>query len=99
MERRRYEEFVSLGAKTRPAQPGRGNPDQDPVRTAVEELKKRVKKLEEAKKREEENLKKLQVDEYLRKRFEKAGYGGVTITKTSLGTQVVIYSTRPGRVA
>ncbi len=46
----------------------------------------------------EDSLKKLQVDEYLRKRFEKAGYGGVTITKTPLGTQVVIYATRPGLV-
>ena len=46
----------------------------------------------------EDSLKKLQVDEYLRKRFEKAGFGGVTITKTPLGTQVVIYATRPGLV-
>ena len=45
-----------------------------------------------------ENLKKLQIDEYLKKRFEKAGYGGVTITRTPLGTQVVIYATRPGMV-
>jgi len=46
----------------------------------------------------EEALKKLEIDEYLRKRFERAGYGGVVITKTPLGAQVVIYATRPGLV-
>jgi len=45
-----------------------------------------------------ESLKKLEIDEYLKRRFEKAGYGGVSITKTPLGTQVVIYATRPGLV-
>lgn len=45
-----------------------------------------------------EALLKLEIDEYLRKRFDKAGYGGVSITKTPLGTQVVIYATRPGLI-
>ncbi|RLI08172.1 30S ribosomal protein S3, partial [Candidatus Bathyarchaeota archaeon] len=45
-----------------------------------------------------ESLKKLEVDEYLRKRFEKAGYGGVTIVRTPLGTHVVIYAMRPGLI-
>ncbi len=71
MERRGYEDFVSLGARTRPPQPGqdsRDNPDQDPIRTAVEELKRRIKELEEAKKREEANLKRLKGEiERLRK--------------------------------
>ena len=43
-------------------------------------------------------LLKLKIDEYLKKRFDKAGYGGVSITKTPLGTQVVIYATRPGLI-
>ena len=45
-----------------------------------------------------EALLKLEIDEYLRKRFDKAGYRGVSITKTPLGTQVVIYATRPGLI-
>ncbi|OYT51155.1 30S ribosomal protein S3 [Candidatus Bathyarchaeota archaeon ex4484_135] len=46
----------------------------------------------------DEHLKKLEIDEYLRKRFEKAGYGGVTIVRTPLGTHVVIYAMRPGLI-
>ncbi len=46
----------------------------------------------------EEQLRKLEIDEYLRKRFEKAGYGGVTIVRTPIGTQVVIYAMRPGLI-
>ena len=46
----------------------------------------------------EEALKHLEIDEYLKRRFSRAGYGGVTITKTPLGTQVVIYATRPGLI-
>jgi len=46
----------------------------------------------------DEALKKLQIDEYLRKRFEKAGYGGVLISRTPLGTHVVIYAMRPGLI-
>ena len=45
-----------------------------------------------------EAIKKTSVDEYLMKKLEKAGYGGVTITKTPLGTQVVIHAMRPGLV-
>ena len=46
----------------------------------------------------EESVKKAQIDEYLRNEFENAGYGGVEITKTPLGTQMVIYTMRPGLV-
>jgi len=46
----------------------------------------------------DEALKHLEIDEYLKRRFSRAGYGGVTITKTPLGTQVVIYATRPGLI-
>jgi small subunit ribosomal protein S3 len=44
----------------------------------------------------EEKIKKTGVDEYLRKEFERAGYGGVDMTKTPLGTNIVVYAMRPG---
>ncbi len=43
-----------------------------------------------------ENIKKTEIDEFLWKEFERAGYGGVEITKTPLGTNIVIYAMRPG---
>jgi small subunit ribosomal protein S3 len=46
----------------------------------------------------QESLKKAEIDEYLRNEFERAGYGGVEVTKTPLGTQMVIYTMRPGLV-
>ncbi len=46
----------------------------------------------------EENMKRAEIDEYLSRRFERAGYGGVDITRTPLGTHVVIYTMRPGIV-
>ncbi|MBS7640792.1 MAG: 30S ribosomal protein S3 [Candidatus Bathyarchaeia archaeon] len=45
-----------------------------------------------------ESIKKAEIDEFLWKEFEKAGYGGVEITRTPLGTNVVIYAMRPGLV-
>jgi len=45
-----------------------------------------------------ESVKKAEIDEFLRNEFEKAGYGGVGITKTPLGTHIVIYAMRPGLV-
>ena len=46
----------------------------------------------------EESVKKAEIDEFLRNEFERAGYGGVDITKTPLGTHIVIYTMRPGMV-
>ena len=46
----------------------------------------------------EESVKKTEIDEFLRNEFERAGYGGVSITKTPLGTHIVIYTMRPGLV-
>ena len=46
----------------------------------------------------EEAIKKAQIDEFLRKKLDRAGYGGVEITKTPLGTHIVIYAMRPGVV-
>lgn len=44
----------------------------------------------------EDSIKKSGVDEFLWKEFERAGYGGVDITKTPLGTNIVVYAMRPG---
>jgi small subunit ribosomal protein S3 len=46
----------------------------------------------------EESIKRTEIDEFLRNEFERAGYGGVNITKTPLGTHLVIYTMRPGLV-
>jgi len=46
----------------------------------------------------EETVKKAEIDEFLRNEFEKSGYGGVSITKTPLGTHIVVYTMRPGLV-
>jgi len=45
-----------------------------------------------------ESMKKTEIDEFLQKKLEKAGYGGVSISKTPLGTHIVIYAMRPGLV-
>lgn len=45
-----------------------------------------------------ESIKKTEIDEFLQKKLERAGYGGVTISKTPLGTHMVIYAMRPGLV-
>jgi small subunit ribosomal protein S3 len=45
-----------------------------------------------------ESVKKAEINEFLRNEFEKAGYGGVDITKTPLGTHIVVYAMRPGLV-
>ncbi|MFQ5999282.1 MAG: 30S ribosomal protein S3 [Candidatus Bathyarchaeia archaeon] len=46
----------------------------------------------------QESVKKAEIDEFLQKEFERAGYGGVSITRTPLGTHIVIYAMRPGLV-
>ncbi|MDH5482984.1 MAG: 30S ribosomal protein S3 [Candidatus Bathyarchaeota archaeon] len=45
-----------------------------------------------------ESIKKTEIDEFLERKLERAGYGGVTISKTPLGTHIVIYAMRPGLV-
>jgi small subunit ribosomal protein S3 len=45
-----------------------------------------------------ESIKRNEIDEFLQKRLERAGYGGVNLSKTPLGTHVVIYVMRPGLV-
>ncbi len=46
----------------------------------------------------EESVKKTEIDEFLQNELERAGYGGVDITKTPLGTHIVVYAMRPGVV-
>jgi len=46
----------------------------------------------------DEAVKKTEIDEFLRNEFERAGYGGVDITKTPLGTHIVVYAMRPGLI-
>ena len=46
----------------------------------------------------EEAIKKTEIDEFLQNRLERAGYGGVDIAKTPLGTHIVVYAMRPGVV-
>jgi len=45
-----------------------------------------------------EAVKKVEIGDFLATEFEKAGYGGVDITKTPLGTHIVVYAMRPGLV-
>lgn len=45
-----------------------------------------------------ESVKKTEINEFLEKKLERAGFGGVNIAKTPLGTHIVIYAMRPGLV-
>ena len=45
-----------------------------------------------------ESLKKAEINEFLRNEFERAGYGGVDIARTPLGTHIVVYAMRPGLI-
>lgn len=45
-----------------------------------------------------EAMKNVEIDEFLQKKLERAGYGGVNLSKTPLGTHVVVYAMRPGLV-
>jgi len=46
----------------------------------------------------DDSSKKTQVDEFLAEELKKAGYSHVELTKTPLGTRVVIYAAKPGMV-
>ncbi len=45
-----------------------------------------------------EAMKNAEIDEFLQKKLDRAGYGGVNLSKTPLGTHVVVYAMRPGLV-
>jgi small subunit ribosomal protein S3 len=46
----------------------------------------------------EDSIERMKVDELLANEYEQAGYGGITLTKTPLGTQINLFAMRPGRV-
>jgi small subunit ribosomal protein S3 len=46
----------------------------------------------------DESIRSAELDEFLAKMLDKAGYGGVETTKTPLGTRLMIYAARPGVV-
>ncbi|MDY6932493.1 MAG: 30S ribosomal protein S3 [Halobacteriota archaeon] len=45
-----------------------------------------------------DGIRKSLTDEYLTKRLEKAGYGGMEINRTPMGTQITVYAQKPGMV-
>jgi small subunit ribosomal protein S3 len=45
-----------------------------------------------------EGIKESEVEEYLAKRFERAGYSHTEIQRTPLGTRIVVYAHKPGLV-
>jgi small subunit ribosomal protein S3 len=45
-----------------------------------------------------EGIKESEVEEYLAKRFEKAGYSHTEIQRTPLGTRIIVYAHKPGLV-
>lgn len=45
-----------------------------------------------------EGLKRTRINEYLEKQLERAGYGGMEIQVTPVGTMIVVYAERPGMV-
>lgn len=45
-----------------------------------------------------EGLRRTRIDEYLEKELERAGYGGMDVQVTPLGTMVVVHAERPGMV-
>jgi small subunit ribosomal protein S3 len=45
-----------------------------------------------------ESIRKVEIDEFLMKELERAGYAGAEITNTPLGARVIIYAMKPGIV-
>lgn len=45
-----------------------------------------------------EGLKRTRIDEYLESKLERAGYGGMDIQVTPVGTMVIVYAEKPGMV-
>lgn len=45
-----------------------------------------------------EGIKESEVEEYLRNKFERAGYSHTEIQRTPLGTRIIIYANKPGLV-
>ena len=45
-----------------------------------------------------EGMKEAQIEEFLRKRFDRAGYSHIDIQRTPLGTRIIVHANRPGLV-
>jgi len=45
-----------------------------------------------------EGLSKALVNEYLAEELERAGYGGMVMNRTPMGTQITVYAEKPGMV-
>ena len=45
-----------------------------------------------------EGVREAQIEEFLREKFEKAGYSHIDIQRTPLGTRIIVYASRPGLV-
>jgi small subunit ribosomal protein S3 len=45
-----------------------------------------------------EGIKESQIEDFLRKRFDRAGYSHSDIQRTPLGTRIIVYANRPGLV-
>jgi len=45
-----------------------------------------------------EGMKEAQIEEFLRKRFNRAGYSHIDIQRTPLGTRIIVHANRPGLV-
>ena len=46
----------------------------------------------------EEGIKEAQIEEFLRERFDRAGYSHIEIQRTPLGTRIIVYANKPGLV-
>jgi len=46
----------------------------------------------------QDGLTKARINEYFTKQLERAGYGGMLMTRTPLGTQITLYAEKPGMV-
>ncbi|MEM2925254.1 MAG: 30S ribosomal protein S3 [Methanocellales archaeon] len=46
----------------------------------------------------QEGLRKAQMSEYFMKQLNRAGYGGLNVNRTPMGTQITIYAEKPGMV-
>jgi small subunit ribosomal protein S3 len=46
----------------------------------------------------EEGIKESQVEEFLRGKFERAGYSHIEIQRTPLGTRIIVYAHKPGLI-
>jgi small subunit ribosomal protein S3 len=46
----------------------------------------------------EEGIKKVRMNEYFKNELERAGYGGMDIKRTPMGTQITVYVEKPGMI-